>query len=65
MYYVYYRANEAHRLKKNILHVAFNLEYAIKQIGKLRIVYGYLILGALPNTIKIPVDGYLKFNWRK
>ena len=43
---------------KNILLLTFNLECVIKQIGKLRIVYGYLMLGALPNTIKIPVNGY-------
>ena len=57
VYDSYYRANAALCLKKRLFcSLHYNFECVIKWIKDLR--NRYLILGALSNTVEIPVNGY-------
>ena len=56
IYYGYYRANAGLRLKKGGFLLGLHLEMCYKMNGVLKA--GYLMLGALSNTFKVPVNGY-------
>jgi hypothetical protein len=53
------KKHDVSKLEKIYCTWPSTLERAIKQIIKLRILYGYLMLGALPDTVKKSVNGYI------